>query len=1196
MGTEIPKRKLCFTNILKNMKRKLLLLFLMTARYSTVGIFIQCLLISIAVASDINAQQVKSVKEVVLELEFQNARLIEVFSKIESLTDYEFVYHENDLPASVRFNLSKQKIAVGSLLMKLSEEAAIAFRQQNQSISVKKVSGKRNKEMPLEIIIQTHNVTGRITSAEDGEALPGVNVIEKGTNNGTVTNLEGVYQLSVSANAVLIFSSVGFTTEEISVDQRSVIDVVLIPDVKALEEIVVVGYATQTRGTITGAIGNVSSDELKRTTTTNTAAAIVGKIPGVTARASDARPGNATNIQIRNLGAPLYVIDGIPYGANRGTTAFGFSDGVGGQDIFNNLSIDDIESITVLKDASAAIYGFRASNGVVLVTTKKGAKSEKPMINISGYYGFQNFTRFPKPANAYQYMRGLLESEQNLAQIDMNILGDTDRDPSKIATSEELERWRNGTNKSYDYFDEVMRPNVPQYYLNANTTGGTDKINYYLSVSHVDQDAIIKDFSYRRTNLQSNIEAKLSNALKVGTQLSARLEKMHNVGVPGLDDFFNPFLSVFTMWPTESPYANDNPKYINQTHNVNVNPATYKDEVTGWADESWRGMNINLFAEYSLPFGLTAKGTYSYNYTNEDFEGFEYIWDAYTYNPVTEEYETGPGYGNQNPWREKHKRSIVGRYMQFQLNYEKQIGSHNISAVAGYERSDNENTFLVIHTVPPNNYIPLMKFSNQDYLDDQWRIEARAGYIGRLNYNYDEKYLLELVGRYDGSFLYQSDDRWGIFPGISAGWRLTEEPFMETLKGNWLNELKLRVSYGLTGREQGVNAFDYLAGYDFGGGGVNDGRSAILDGNYVIGVVPRGLPITNLSWVKSITKNIGFDFAVLNNKITGQFDAFERKLEGLPSRKYDLLLPSEVGYFLPNDNYGQEYNRGVEGMIVYNGKAGSVNYSIGGNATFSRRRDLKTYKPRFGSSWNEYRGSIEDRWGNVNWGYTITGRFQSQEQIDDHPINNDGSGNRTHLPGDFIYKDVNGDKIINFMDERPIGYAEGALPYVSYGINGSVEWKAFSLIFDFAGASMQTFYRDWELRYPYQNNGNAPVYMLEDRWHRADPYDPNSEWISGTYPAIRKDNTGHVNFSRKNDFWLTNIRYMRLKNIELGYMFPRGAIEKIGLSGLRFYVNGTNLFSLDNVKEWQIDPEIGSTNGLVYPQQKLVNIGFNLSL
>lgn len=1012
-------------------------------------------------------------------------------------------------------------------------------------------------------------VSGRVTD-EKGDGLPGVNVVLKGTTRGVTTDAQGQFRITVpDQNATLVFSFVGYTTQEMLVGNASTITVKLLADNQTLEEVVVVGYGTQSRGTVTGAVGTIQASDLVRTPSVTTSGALVGKIQGITARQTDARPGGVTNIQIRNMGTPLFIIDGVPADAGQ----------------FNQLGQNDIESISILKDASAAIYGLRAANGVILVTTKKGKVGQKTAINLTGYYGLQNFTRYPKPANAYQHVRALAESDQN-------------RGIPTTITADELSRWQAGTEKgfqSFDYYDMVMRPNVPQSFLNASVSGGAENINYFVSVGHLNQDALIRDYNFNRTNFQANIDAGIAKGLRVGTQLSGRIEDRFQIGVPGLDDYFNPFLSIFSMWPTERPYANDNPAYINQTHNVNVNPATYKRDVTGYIDEYWRAIKGNFFAQYDFGFGLVAKGTYSYNFTNFDFDGFEYTYDAYTYDDKTNTYNLVPGGGNQNPWRERRKRNIVDRFAQFQLSYNKQIGDHGLSAVAAYERYDTDNKYMVVHTVPPNNYIPIMYFANQDLLIDEWNVQARAGYIGRVNYNYKQKYLLEVLGRYDGSFLFAPGRRYGFFPGVSVGWRVLEEPFFKDKLGNVLDDLKLRASWGKTGSDVINDAFivppfSYLPGYNWAS------RTAVFNNNLVTGLQPRGLPITSLSWVNNLSRNIGIDFSLFKNRLSGQFDVFERKRTGLPAARYDVLLPSEVGYTLPNENLNSDAIRGMEGVLTYRGKVNDMEYSLGVNGTISRLRDLSQYKPRFGNSWDEYRNSRTDRWANVNWGYQVIGRFQSQEEIDSYKVNNDGQGNRTQLPGDFIYKDVNGDGIINNLDERPIGYAEGANPYMSFGINGSLAWKGFSLLVDFAGANFQSFRREVEMKIPFQNNGTSPHFMFEDRWHRTDPFNPDSPWVSGKYPPIRKDNTSHVNFNRRSDFWTTNVRYIRLRNLELGYALPKSLLNRVGVNALRVYVNGTNLFSIDNVGDLEIDPEISSNGALVYPQQRLYNAGFSLTL
>ena len=1046
---------------------------------------------------------------------------------------------------------------------------------------------------------QPFNVKGTVKDSK-GETLIGVSIKVKGTNMGTSSDASGRYSINIpNANGILVFSYVSFKTQEVLVGGRSQIDIVLQTDNQNLEEVVVVAYGTQKKATISGAISTIQADDIVRTPAVASTSALVGKVPGVTARTTDSRPGNGANLQIRNLGNPLYVIDGVAYSTSNGTDVFGYNTGISGVNAFNQLGLEDIESITVLKDASASIYGLAAGNGVVLVTTKKGRKGDKPTLNVNSYYGMQNFTRFPYPGNAGQYVRGRLESEQNQG-----------RNPALLYTPDILAKWEAGTEpgfQSVDYYKFVTRPNVPQYYLNASASGGNDKSTYYLSVGHINQDAIIKDFSFKRTNVQANLSTTILKGFTVGAQLSGRMEARHNVGVPGLDDFFNPLLSIGSMWPTETPYANNNPNYINQTHNVNVNPATYTDDITGYIDNVTKGGGVKFNAEYKFDFGLTAKALYSYDFTNDDFEGFEYTYSAYIYDPVTGIYNdralNGSLYGNQNPWRERHKRNVTSKFAQFQLNYSKQIGDHFFSGLAAFERRDAENAYIALHSVPPNNIVTTQFFPDLDYLGDSFYQEAFEGYAFRINYDYKKKYLVEAVARYDGSFLYRSDSRFGFFPGISLGWRMSEEPFFKEAFGDKISDFKLRVSTGETGTslQDGSGAyvnpgpFEYLGGYD-----VNRGN-AILDGTFYNGVDPRGIPTTRLSWVKNKMSNIGIDFSFLKH-FTGQFDVFQRSRSGLPFPRYDVVLPSEVGYVLPLENLNSDKTRGMDGFITYSNRYRDVDYSIGINATLGRTRNDYIYKPRFGNSYDQYRNDATDRWAGVNWGHHILGQFQSQQQIDDYPVNIDGQGNRTLLPGDLIYEDLNGDGLINYFDQKPIGYAEGALPYFNYGINGRVSWKGISLAFDLSGAGMQTYFRDWELKYPFQNNGNSPGYMLTDRWHRADPYNPNSEWIAGTYPALRKDYTNHSNFrsplsgSDHNDFWTTNIRYLRLRNLELGYVIPKIWLKRTGISALRVYANGSNLFSIDNVREFEIDPEISSTNGLVYPQQKIYTFGFNLTL
>lgn len=1021
-----------------------------------------------------------------------------------------------------------------------------------------------------------NQVTGHVADAT-GEPIIGANVTVKGTTVGTITDIDGNFTLEVgSTDGTLVVSFIGYKSAEAAIKGKSPINVILQEDTETLDEVVVVGYGTQNRKSLTGAISDVKSESLTRSVSTTTAGALSGKIAGISTRAKDARPGKGISLEIRNMGAPLYVIDGIPYGGNTGNDWLVNSE-VSGNDVFNSLNIEDIESITVLKDASAAIYGLRASNGVVLVTTKKGKKNEKVSINVNGYYGWQNLTRFPELANAEQYTRGLAEAAQNRGE-----------DPNSVYTKEELAKWAAGTEKgykSYDYYDMIMRKNVPQYHVNASVTGGSERTNYYLSVAHTSQEAMMPDFNYQRTNFQLNLDTKITNRFTIGAQVSGRYEKTNDVGLPGGDGYYSAILAVFKMRPIDSPYANDNPNYIRNidSYRNGYNPAAFRRDIAGYKDSMTRYANINAYAQYDFGFGLTAKATFSYGYTNSRFDGYQYAYQIYTYDEASDTYN---GTNAAGRWRLQIDRSVPTRYMQLQLNYNKQIKDHNISAVLGYEASDYDWSKKTYGTEPSTDYLPLLQMDEINSFGDEWSYEARAGWLARVNYDYAHKYLVELLARYDGSYLYAPSQRWGFFPGASIGWRISEENFFAPLK-SVVDDLKIRASIGQTGTESGVSLFGYLSGYNW-----NQG-SAVLDGEYVTGLNQRGLPVTNLSWTKNTTKNIGFDLTMFGNRLTISADAFRKDITGVPAARYDVLLPSEVGYSLPNENLNKQAYVGTEAMATWTDHIGDFNYRVSGNITFSRYRNIESYKPRFSNSWDEYRTSSEDRWGGIYWGYQVIGQFQSEEEIKNYPVNLDGQGNTTLLPGDLIYKDVNNDGVINGMDERPIGFPEGWAPILSFGGNIGLEWKGIDLNIDFSGGAMQGWRQNYELTNAYHNGGNSPAYLLEDRWHRLDLYDPESEWVPGRYPAIRN---GEFAYNNKNsDFWLHNVHYLRISNLEIGYSLPTWMLKPIHAQKVRIYGSVSNLCSFDNVHQYGIDPEITAAAAVVYPQQRTFLVGFNVT-
>lgn len=1013
------------------------------------------------------------------------------------------------------------------------------------------------------LMAQEKVVSGTVTDA-NGDPLIGVNVLVKESPSlGTITDMDGKFSLHTENGQTLVFTYIGYAPHEVALTGKSMLQVQMREDSEALEEIVVIGYGAQKKSTLSGAISSLKSDDLVRTTTATVSGALVGKTPGITARQADGRPGASTSIQIRNMGKPLYVINGVPSEEGQ----------------FNNLDVNDIESISILKDASAAIYGLRAANGVVLITTKGGKREQKSSISATGYYGIQNLMRYPEPADAATYYQAKMEQ-------DLNMYGSTNR------TKEELLNWQNGTNQGFDWYDFIVRQNSPVLYGNINASGGSENMNYYFSASHINQQAAVEGFNFKRTTIQANVDANITKNLKVGTRINARIEERHNVGVPGLDDYWQPYFAIFKNDPTVQAYANGNKDYVNTTQDIYTGAAIFDKDITGYTDDIWKSATINLFAEYDLPLkGLKLRGAFNYWIADNKNEQFEYTYNTYTYDKETDTYNvTG---SNQNPWRRRVFEERQELTYQLQLNYANSFGSHNLSGVAGLEAFERKRNYTLYNTLPPNNYIDLTYLDDMTGLTHEVGESARAGAIFRLAYDYAGKYIVEFSGRYDGSYLFKSGSRWGFFPAVSAGWRLSEEAFMQGWTGDKLSNLKLRASWGQMGDDQYndsdiVTPYSYLDGYNYGS------RTAVLNGSTVTGVRPRGLPITTLSWIKSTLINVGLDYGFFNNQLSGTVEMFKRKRTGLPASRYDVLIPVEVGFELPQENLNTDAHYGVEASIAWMDKIDRVNYSIGGNVTLSRKKDLYDYNARFGSSWDYYRNSTVNRWANINWGYESTGQFQSVDEIKNYPVDIDGVGNSTLIPGDLIIKDVNGDGIINYLDERPIGYATGQQPYLSFGINGSVAWNNFDLQFDFAGATMQTYATNWEIKIPFQAI-NSPHYILNDAWHHADPTDVNSAWIPGCYPAVRTGGS-HVNWTRHSTFWTTNIAYLKLRTLELGYTLPKHVTKRFRVNHLRFFVNGYNLFSIDNMGKYEVDPEISMDSGLVTPNLRTFSFGFNINL
>ena len=1046
-------------------------------------------------------------------------------------------------------------------------------------------SKSQNNNINKPSIILDKPIKGKIKD-ENGNGIPGASILIKGSNQGTQTDADGNFSLNIKdEKSVLVISTIGYTSQEILVGNRTQVDISLKVDSRSLDEVVVSGYGTQKKESLTGSIAVINSKDIERVHAGATVSSgLAGKIAGVTFRQADARPGSSASIQIRNMGVPLYIIDGIQQDAGQ----------------FNNISPNDIESISVLKDAaSAAVYGARAANGVVVVTTKMGSGEVK--FNIDTNFGFQNYFRYPTALiDSYEYLYYRADAE-------LNGVYNAGTGKGTSITPDLLSQYKSGTNPLYQSFNWRKyifedNANAPMNTTNLNFSGGGEKVNFYVSATNLSQKSNLgNEWSFNRTNFQSNVTAKPNKNLSISMNVNGRIETRTNPGVPGGDDYNLPTLAVLRNTPLERPFANDNPLYLSDLGgHAATNYAFLNEQLGGKFRQNWRALTTALSIDYNVPFikGLKFKGNFSHYIADLLYDNTEYTFITYSYIAATNTYINN-GKGSTNPWREREQRKELNTTTQGIITYDNKFNNHSIGATLVAERISLTSLRNWLHSIPISNNLPLIYFPTMDRYDDTEASQASVGYVGRFNYNYFDKYFVEASVRRDAYYIFDPDKQIGYFPSVSAGWRVSEEKFIKnSIIGNILNDFKLRGSYGLLGDNRNiVTPYAYLPGYTYAV------STNILDGNAVLTSRDKGLPTNLLSWTKSLITDIGFDFGLFGNKLTGSYDYFYRKRSGLPGTRNDILLPLELGYALPQENLRSDAQFGHEISLLHQNAIGNVKYNVGGNLSFTRSMSIASYNPLFSNSWDQYRNSTENRYGRIDWGYQVIGQFASQSEINNYKVNNDGQGNRTLIPGDLIYKDQNNDGKIDEYDQRPIGYGGtgdvNMNPNINFGFTLGLSYKSWAIQADFSGGSGISWLQNAESRWAFQNGsasgGNLNT-IFQDRWHRTNVFDLNSAWIPGKYPANRFDpKTGHSNYASTSDYWMHDVSFLRSRTIELSYSIPDRYLNNYKIKRARFYINTYNLFSIDNLKEFQVDPEVSNANGLQAAQNRVVNVGFNLS-
>ena len=851
-------------------------------------------------------------------------------------------------------------------------------------------------------------VKGHVSDVNQ-ELLIGVSIQEKGTSNGIITDVNGGFSLEVSPKATLVVSYVGYATQEFPIKNQTDFDIVLQEDAQLLNEVVVVGYGTQKKGNLTGAIASIKSDEILTTTHSSLAQNLQGKVAGLQIRQQSGEPGSFDNmISIRGFGTPLYVIDGIP------------RDGSGE---FQRLNPTDIESISILKDASAAIYGLNAANGVILVTTKKGQKG-KPRFNYSGVFGWQKPTDVPEMMNAGQFM-----DIKNEASI--NAGGEP------ILTKEELMKWKEGAPgyESTDWYDEAMKGSAFQQQHNFSVTGGSENVDFFFSLGYLTDNGIVKNdgFDYEKYTFRSNLSAKLSKHLTAEVLIGGRYDTKKTPRFT----FFDIFKATRAAWPTERPFANNNPDYPSKVF-LDNNPVAMSDpDIVGYSQTNNKALQTTASVKYDVPFvqGLQIKATGAYDSNMYMGKNAHRSYDVFTYASETDTYlkQTigAPAYINNS--YDDHNKLVLQAQVSYQRLFNKR---HNVGVTLVYEQSKYWYRNSSLHrdydfyTNDQVDQGSVNNMKNGGYETE----EASMSYIGRFTYDYMSRYLVEFAFREDGSYRYAPGARWGFFPVVSVGYRISEEKF---IKDNltFIDNLKLRASYGTVGENTG-EPFQYVQGFSTTGGG----GYSFVDGVYTGGAASPGIINPNLTWLKSKTLNIGIDVGLFKGLLNFEMDLYQRDRKGLLAKR-NLSLPNTFGGSLPDENINSDRVRGIDLSVSHNNSIGSFHYGVKFNMNFARTMNRYVERAPFRSSMEKWRNGSSNRWNDMSWGFVPVGQFQDMDDVNSYILQNGDQGNIQELPGSFKYEDVNGDGLLDDNDLQPLFWT--GQPKMHYGITLNASYKGF---------------------------------------------------------------------------------------------------------------------------------------------------------
>ena len=1122
-------------------------------------------------------------------IKMKNSKISDVFDAIEQQSDFYFFYNRDNFDDNRLVSIDVEGKTVEKILDEIFEGKNVSYEIINRNILIK------TKNLAAQ---QQKSVSGRVTD-DTSQPLPGVTVVIKGTSHGTVTNSDGKYILTdIPEDASLLFSFVGMQTQEITVGNQQNISITMIVDAIGIEEVVAIGYGVQRKSSVVGSVAQISGEILKQAPVQNLTNMLGGRLPGLSVSQTTGNPtGNDAVLRIRGTStysssgsSPLIIIDGVQ------------------RPSFSNFDPDEIESITLLKDAlSTAVYGLQASNGIILVTTKRGI-IQKPEVSYSGTVTVNQNTRMPKFLNGPDYMEWYNKAtevdNEYRAHKGLSLQPD-------LYSQEQIDALRNGTNTNpllgnTNWVDELLGDNSLSQQHTINLRGGAENVKYFSTVGYSDQAGIIKNTSSRRYNIRTNFDAKITGLLSVSLDLSVREQNNETPGIsPDDNAYLNPIFQAVRMHPNLPKYAPNGlptgtPSGINY-----INPIA-ATELSGYQSRIRDDFQGNLSFKLKIPWikGLEAKALFAYDKSVIERKDWR---SPYTllgrllgqttgdYFPILQRVPATYELETKTVLRQtfyKEYRATV----QPSINYTNVIGDHSISVLALYEWSKFYNNNF---SAGGSNFslTSIQELSKRSTAPEDWidpygdsGINVRAGFVGRINYEFKNKYLVEIANRFDASIKFALENRWKAFPGLGLGWVISREDFFNGLSKN-INYLKLRGSVGQSGNDAGVAAFSYLNTFRYAN------NVTVIGGNPVPGIKTSNIPNVDLKWETSTMVNLGFDGIFWNGLLSTDFEVFYKLTEDILNNPGNLYPYSIGGYVPASINYGKMENRGFDLQLTHKNKLGDLEYNATFNLNWARNKilrrdesqDLPVWQRTVGRSYGE------------KLGFVVDGMYQTWEEAESaYSPAGDGLA-----PGFFKFRDLNGDGKITPQDDYTF-VGRSNLPELTYGLNLDLAYKGFDFSMLLQGAGLC----DVALAgvYGYSNlggvqpgtpdnttftepfydagTGNSPYYLVEQSWRPDNP--------DGIYPRLSTHNSLTTRHNAwPNSGWIKNGSYLRLKSMQLGYTFPSTIIKTSYLSQLRMYISGFNLITWDHVN--YMDPELPNVNNGFYPQQRMYSFGVNLT-